>query len=119
MINETPTIYRSDETGNGYLCHHCGKRYEDEFDALTCCFTIDADNIQNEKPQICIPAAYQHEYVCCLPRRYEIRIQNAVKKVIQTINPKHMTDTEYKTHMDNAMRSKVCDLTDTIQIIYT
>lgn len=56
---------------------------------------------------------YKHKYVCCLPKELEQAVMNEVKK---SINSLHLTDEEKQEAIQNANDSKVCDLTDTIEI---
>lgn len=62
-----------------------------------------------------IPRTYSHEYVCCLPLALEKRIMAAVKKEISSLL---LSDEEKAEAVGDAAHSKVCDLTDTINIIW-
>ncbi len=56
---------------------------------------------------------YKHEYVCCLPKELEQTVMNEVKKEINFL---HLTNNEKQEAIENANNSKLCDLTDTIEI---
>lgn len=62
-----------------------------------------------------ISKEYKHEYISCLPESIETEIMNAICKEISTLL---LTDSEKQEAIENANCSKVCDLEDTIQIIY-
>ena len=62
-----------------------------------------------------VSKAYSHEYVCCLPPALEKRIMAAVKKEISSLL---LSDEEKAEAVGDAVHSKVCDLTDTINIIW-
>lgn len=60
-----------------------------------------------------ISRRYLHEYVCCLPKEIQTKIMKNVKRKIKTLL---LTEEERKEVIENANYSKVCDLTDTINI---
>lgn len=60
-----------------------------------------------------INQSLSHEYVCCLPQEIESTIMQEVKKEISTLL---LTDIEKQEAIENANNSKVCELTDTIEI---
>lgn len=62
---------------------------------------------------ITIPKQYAHKYVSCLPESLENVIMNAVRKAVSGL---HLTESEKADAIENANCSKVCDLTDTINI---
>lgn len=62
-----------------------------------------------------IPKEYMHEYVCCIPKELETEI---IFKVEDSVSLLALTDDEKDEAIDNAKCSKVCDLEDTIEIIY-
>ncbi|MGN0414431.1 MAG: hypothetical protein ACI4FX_02940 [Agathobacter sp.] len=62
-----------------------------------------------------VPKIYSHEYVCCLPLALEKRVMAEVRKEISTLL---LSDEEKIEAIGNAAHSKVCDLTDTINIIW-
>ena len=62
-----------------------------------------------------VPSIYRHEYVCCLPSRLERVI---MKEVRETISELLLSDAEKASAIENANNSKVCDLTDTIEIVF-
>lgn len=62
-----------------------------------------------------IERKYSHEYVCCLPELLEKRIMKAVKKAVSTLR---LSKEEKTVAIEDANHSKVCDLTDTINIVW-
>lgn len=62
-----------------------------------------------------ISRKYKHEYVSCLPVSLENQIMTEVKKAIA---PLFLTELEKEEAIENARTSKVCDLTDTIDIVF-
>lgn len=60
-----------------------------------------------------IQRKFTHEYVCCLPKDIESELMKEVKEVISTLL---LTEEEKENAIDNANNSKVCDLTDTVEI---
>ena len=62
-----------------------------------------------------VPSRYRHEYVCCLPSSLESVIMKEVRK---TISELRLSDAEKSVAIENANSSKVCDLTDTIEIVF-
>ena len=60
-----------------------------------------------------ISKIYKHEYVTCLPKNIYTSIMKAVSKEVSTLL---LTDNEKQEAIENAECSKVCDLTDTINI---
>lgn len=54
-----------------------------------------------------------HEYVCCLPKEIEAEVMKEIEETISTLL---LTDEEKAEAIENANNSKVCDLTDTIEI---
>lgn len=62
-----------------------------------------------------IDRKYQHEYVCCLPLEIEACIMCEVE---ESINKLALTEDEKLEAIEDANNSKVCDLDDTIKIMY-
>lgn len=60
-----------------------------------------------------IPKQYKHEYVSCIPETLEIIIMNAIRNAVSKL---YLTKFEKEEAIENAKNSKVCDLTDTINI---
>lgn len=60
-----------------------------------------------------IPKQYKHEYVSCLPETLETNIMNAIRHEVSKL---YLTESEKEEAIENANNSKVCDLTDTINI---
>lgn len=60
-----------------------------------------------------IPPKYRHEYVCCLPKELERAIMNEVERKISALL---LSADEKKQALEDANTSKVCDLTETINI---
>lgn len=58
---------------------------------------------------------YKHEYVSCLPKPLESQIMAEItRNILQLLLNKE----EKQEAIQNANCSKVCDLEDTIQIVY-
>lgn len=62
-----------------------------------------------------ISKKYKHKYVSCLPQSLERKIMREVKRNISKLI---LTETEKQEAIENANYSKICDLTDTINIEY-
>lgn len=62
-----------------------------------------------------IERKYSHEYVCCLPQNLEKRIMAIVKKAVSDLL---LTEKEKAAAIEDANHSKVCDLTDTVNITF-
>lgn len=62
-----------------------------------------------------IPRKYKYEYVCCLPKELENSIMEEIR---QNISKLALNKEEKAEAIENANLSKVCDLTDTIEIKY-
>ena len=62
-----------------------------------------------------ISETYKHEYVCCLPKDLETAI---MKRVEEKIHSLLLSETEKEQALENANCSKVCDLTETIEICF-
>lgn len=62
-----------------------------------------------------ISKKYKHEYVCCLPKNLEQAIMERVEKAIHSLL---LSEEEKKQALEDANSSKVCDLTDTIDICF-
>ena len=60
-----------------------------------------------------IPKQYKHEYVSCLPKTLEAIVMNAIRNAVSKLC---LTESEKEEAIENAKCSKVCDLTDTINI---
>ena len=60
-----------------------------------------------------INRSLSHEYVSCLPKELESTIMSAVSKEIYTLL---LSDSEKQEAIENANNSKICELTDTIEI---
>lgn len=60
-----------------------------------------------------ISKIYKHEHAACLPKDIYTSIMQAVSKEVSTLL---LTDNEKQEAIENAECSKVCDLTDTINI---
>lgn len=58
---------------------------------------------------------YSNEYVCCLPSKIEKKIMTAVKETLSTLI---LSDQEKREAIINANNSKLCDLTDTINLVF-
>ena len=63
-----------------------------------------------------VPEQYKHEYICCLPIKLESRIMEAVKNKIGMLP---LTAEEKQEAIENASNEKLCNLTDTIQIVWS
>lgn len=62
-----------------------------------------------------ISEKYKFEYVCCLPKSIEAAIMKRVEKVIYSLL---LTESEKEQALEDANTSKVCDLTETIEICF-
>ena len=62
-----------------------------------------------------IPKKYKHEYVCCLPKNLETAIMERVEKAIHSLL---LSEEEKQQALEDANSSKVCDLTETIDICF-
>ena len=62
-----------------------------------------------------IPKKFKYEYVCCLPKKLEAAI---MKRVEEKIHSLLLSETEKEQALENANCSKVCDLTETIEICF-
>lgn len=62
-----------------------------------------------------IPKKYKFKYVCCLPKDLEVAIMKRVEKVIHSLL---LSEEEKKQALEDANTSKVCDLTETIDICF-
>jgi hypothetical protein len=60
-----------------------------------------------------IPKQYIHEYVSCIPETLEITIVNAIRNAVSKL---YLIESEKEEAIEKAKNSKVCDLTDTINI---
>lgn len=60
-----------------------------------------------------ISKKYKYEYVSCLPEALETTIMDAIRN---TVSKLYLTESEKEEAIENANNSKVCDLTDTINI---
>lgn len=62
-----------------------------------------------------IPKKFKYEYVCCLPKDLEAAIMERVEKAIHSLL---LSEEEKKQALEDANTSKVCDLTETIDICF-
>ena len=62
-----------------------------------------------------IPKKYKYEYVCCLPIPLEQTIMKRVEKAIHSLL---LSEEEKQQALEDANCSKVCDLTETIEICF-
>lgn len=62
-----------------------------------------------------IPKKFKYEYVCCLPKNLEAAI---MKRVEEKIHSLLLSETEKEQALEDANTSKVCDLTETIEICF-
>ena len=62
-----------------------------------------------------ISEKYKHEYVCCLPKGLETAIMKRVEKAIHSLL---LSESEKEQALEDANTSKVCDLTETIEICF-
>ena len=62
-----------------------------------------------------IPKKFKYEYVCCLPKDLETAIMKRVEKAIHSLL---LSEEERKQALEDANTSKVCDLTETIDICF-
>lgn len=62
-----------------------------------------------------IPKKYKFKYVCCLPKDLEVAIMKRVKKAIYSLL---LSEEEKQQALEDANCSKVCDLTETIDICF-
>ena len=62
-----------------------------------------------------ISKKYKFEYVCCLPKNLERAIMERVEKTIHSLL---LSEEEKKQALEDANTSKVCDLTETIDICF-
>ena len=62
-----------------------------------------------------IPKKYKFKYVCCLPKDLEVAIMKRVKKAIYSLL---LSEEEKQQALEDANTSKVCDLTETIEICF-
>ena len=62
-----------------------------------------------------ISRKYKHEYVCCLPIPLEAAIIKRVEKAIHSLL---LSEEEREQALEDAKTSKVCDLTETIDICF-
>lgn len=62
-----------------------------------------------------IPKKFKYEYVCCLPKNLEAAIMKRVEKVIYSLL---LSEEEKQQALEDASCSKVCDLTETIEICF-
>lgn len=62
-----------------------------------------------------ISEKYKHEYVRCLPKGLEQAIMKRVEKVIHSLL---LSEEEKQQALEDANCSKVCDLTETIEICF-
>lgn len=62
-----------------------------------------------------IPKKYKFEYVCCLPKGLETAIMKRVEKAIHSLL---LSEEEREQALEDANTSKVCDLTETIDICF-
>ena len=62
-----------------------------------------------------VPKKYKHEYVCCLPIPLEQAIMERVEKAIHSLL---LSEEEREQALEDANTSKVCDLTETIDICF-
>lgn len=63
-----------------------------------------------------VPEQYKHKYICCLPIKLELRVMKEVKSKIEMLS---LTAKEKQEAIENACNEKLCNLTDTIQIVWT
>ncbi|MHC1722497.1 MAG: hypothetical protein AB9836_04745 [Aminipila sp.] len=71
------------------------------------------EKVKRMERVITVPSKNSHEYVCCL----DIPLYKTIKKAVI----KNLTDWGLFTeeNLQNALCSKVCDLTETIKIKFT
>lgn len=62
-----------------------------------------------------IPKKFKYEYVCCLPKNLEAAIMKRVEKAIHSLL---LSEEEKQQALEDANSSKVCDLTETIDICF-
>ena len=73
------------------------------------------DLSQRDRKMMRISEKYKFEYVCCLPRNLEATIMKRVEKVIHSLL---LSEEERAQALEDANTSKVCDLTETIDICF-
>lgn len=62
-----------------------------------------------------IPKKFKYEYICCLPKNLEAAI---MKRVEEKIHSLLLSEEEKQQALEDANASKVCDLTETIDICF-
>ena len=62
-----------------------------------------------------IPNDFKHEYVYCLPKPLEQTIMENIEEKIHTLL---LSEEEKRQALEDANCSKVCDLTETVEITF-